>query len=109
MLGMCLLFGSEKLYGQREVIATAETVTNPAPLTSFSSAVSTSASAGQTIQSTSYVPISPPSPEERKKKEVGSSTLTPSFLPPTVMPNGTASSTASSVATTPAAPTTRAT
>jgi uncharacterized repeat protein (TIGR01451 family) len=55
MLGACLLLGSGRLYGQREIIATAETVTT-------SPAAGAPGATPRTIQSTAYVPDAPQPP-----------------------------------------------
>lgn len=59
MLGVCLLLGSSKLYGQREVIATASAATSQTPAAPTPSAPATPAAPPITIRPVSYVPEAP--------------------------------------------------
>lgn len=82
MLGTCLLLASGKLYGQREVIATASTVTSQTPATPT-----------KTIQPVSYVPDPSPSHAERGKAAVVSQPPAPAaMVPPSALLSGLATS-----------------
>lgn len=78
MLGTCLLLASGKLYGQREVIATASTAASAAPATP-----------PKTIRPMSYVPDPSPSHAERGKEAVVSQpSATETMVPPSALLSG---------------------
>jgi uncharacterized repeat protein (TIGR01451 family) len=82
MLGTCLLLASGRLYGQREVIATASTATSATP-----------AATPKAIQQVSYVPDSTPSHAEREKEAVASQPPAPApIVPPSALLSGLATS-----------------
>jgi uncharacterized repeat protein (TIGR01451 family) len=91
MLGACLLLGPGRLYGQREVIATASAV----PSTPNPPATRVPAPPPKTIQQVSYVP-DPPSNAPASQPPA-----TPPMVPPSALLSGL---TNSSSATSPAAP-----
>jgi uncharacterized repeat protein (TIGR01451 family) len=78
MLGTCLLLASGRLYGQREVIATASTVTSETP-----------AAPPKTIPPVSDIHDSSPSHAERGKETVVSQPPAPAaMVPPSVLLSG---------------------
>jgi uncharacterized repeat protein (TIGR01451 family) len=88
MLGACLLLGSSRLYGQREVIATASTVTSETPATHAPAAPP------KMIQQASYVP------DPSNNGPAGQPQSPASIVPPSALLSG--------LATSPSAPTTAA-